>query len=84
MKNKDCGSAWALIALAFLLLAPRPAFAEKPDRYESQVEVYTEHGEVSGCGLSFVTVWTQDKTHSVGVSGSESRSRKLLSRKNRL
>ena len=71
MKNKDCGSAWALIALAFLLLAPRPAFAEKPDSYQSNAEVYTERGEVIGCGLSFVIVWTQDKTHSVGVSGSE-------------
>jgi hypothetical protein len=71
MMPKNCSSAWSLMAAGFFLLWPRLALAEKPYHYDSNAEVYTERGEVIGCGLSFVIVWTQDKTHLVGVSGSE-------------
>jgi hypothetical protein len=71
MKETKFVNSCALAALVCLLLAPVPAIAENPDHYESNAEVYTERGEIIGCGLSFVIVWTQDKTHLVGASGSE-------------
>ena len=42
-----------------------------PTTTSRKLRCIPERGEVNGCGLSFVIVRTQDKSHLVGVSGSE-------------
>ena len=59
-----------LFSIAIAVLAASPARADDQLAFEPHAEVYTEHGEAKGCGLSFIAVWTQDKVHTVGVNGS--------------
>src|SRR5262249_49556203 len=55
--------------LAGLLVVSSSAGAGQPRSFESQPEVYTEFGEVSGCGLGFDAAWRDDRTHTLGISG---------------
>jgi hypothetical protein len=42
----------------------------KPGQYDYTADVYTERGQVNGCGISFHVAWSVDNRNVYGIAGS--------------
>jgi hypothetical protein len=60
----------AILAAACFLLLMRTAAASEPMEAEYQPEVYSQHGQTIGCGISYNVVWTTTEKQTIGVDGS--------------